>query len=342
MTVDRTLMPGGGSHRDAFLRNPPTHVEARRLTASAAEMHSVPLGAAIVAFSATGDFYARANAPAMVPSADVTDGSAAELNPTQWALDGVSSIGLIADTNTTVTMTYYTGSEQKSETPFPLTLPSLVEWFDSLDESTVGGADPAIEVESWTGRKGVYTVTNSVPAVNGPAYLDRSGRMALAYNSNGLRGDFAPIDPTTDYEIWTVFNGTSGSGRTHLQITHDVDPDPIIVVTYTHSNGAYRCDRRNDTGTLSRFDITPSGGDLSQPYVFRAYRDTSLFAEILGDNSAGPTTPPADPWSLNTTTFGSAAIGDLYAVLFFDVPLSDEIRASLSAFLGSRYGAFTG
>ena len=107
MTVDKTLLPGGGSHRDAFARHAPSHVDARVLTANTNESHTVPAGARVVVFSATGDFYAEPGGTAAVPAADVTDGSASELNPTQWNLDGVTSIGLIAPAATTITLSFY-------------------------------------------------------------------------------------------------------------------------------------------------------------------------------------------------------------------------------------------
>jgi len=53
-----------------------------KLDPNAEETFAVPEGAAAMLFSATTDFYCRVNAAAAVPSADVTDGSASELNPT--------------------------------------------------------------------------------------------------------------------------------------------------------------------------------------------------------------------------------------------------------------------
>ena len=46
------------------------------------------------------------NGAAAVPS-DVTDGTASELNPVVWDLNGVTSIGLIASAARKVTLSFY-------------------------------------------------------------------------------------------------------------------------------------------------------------------------------------------------------------------------------------------
>lgn len=92
--------------QEIFARNPITWRDARSLAANTAESHTVPDGATQVVFSGTTNFYALANGTAAVPG-DVTDGSAAELNPLVWLLDGVATIGLIAPAACVVTMTFY-------------------------------------------------------------------------------------------------------------------------------------------------------------------------------------------------------------------------------------------
>ena len=107
MTVEKTPPPGGGSHREAFARNAPNHTDALVLVANINRTYSVPADARVVIFSATGDFFAKAGGAAAVPTVAVTDGSAAELNPTQWNVEGVVSIGVIASAATTVTLSVY-------------------------------------------------------------------------------------------------------------------------------------------------------------------------------------------------------------------------------------------
>lgn len=94
----------------SHIRQAPSYIDARVLAASTNESHTIPVGARYVVFSATcAAFYARLAGTATVPAGDVTDGTASELNPAAWLLSPVStSIGLIAPTACTVTMSWYT------------------------------------------------------------------------------------------------------------------------------------------------------------------------------------------------------------------------------------------
>jgi hypothetical protein len=88
--------------------NVPGWIDARVLAANTNETHTVPAGAQFVIFSANGDFYARYDGnDAAVPSSDVTDGTASDLNPTMRHLAGVTEIDLIAPAATVVTMMFY-------------------------------------------------------------------------------------------------------------------------------------------------------------------------------------------------------------------------------------------
>ncbi len=103
-------MKSGANGELTFARSAPNYIDARVLAANAAETHTVPAGAAFVIFSSDGDFYARPNTAAAVPGADVTDGSASELNPVIWDLAGVTSISLVAAAARIVTLSFYRGS----------------------------------------------------------------------------------------------------------------------------------------------------------------------------------------------------------------------------------------
>jgi hypothetical protein len=93
--------------RATWARNPPAHVNAAVLAAGTNESVTVPAGAAYVVFSAIGDFYARPGGTAAVPAADVTDGSASELNPAIWHVTAGATIGLIAPEANIVTLSFY-------------------------------------------------------------------------------------------------------------------------------------------------------------------------------------------------------------------------------------------
>ena len=105
-----TLIPLTFKHaangENTYLRSASLYVDARDLAANTNETHTVPAGATSVILSATGDFYAKINGAASVPG-DVTDGTASELNPKGYDLNGVTSIGLIAPSATKITLTFY-------------------------------------------------------------------------------------------------------------------------------------------------------------------------------------------------------------------------------------------
>lgn len=96
-----------GNGEITFARPAPDYVDVRVLAATTNEAHTVPTGAQFVIFSSDGDFFARPNATAAVPGADVTDGTGSELNPTIWHLGGVTTINLIASSARTITMSFY-------------------------------------------------------------------------------------------------------------------------------------------------------------------------------------------------------------------------------------------
>jgi hypothetical protein len=78
------------------------------LAANVSETHTIPTGASYVLFASTCNFYALPGASAAVPAADVTDGTASELNPAAWRLSSsATQITLIAPTACTVTLVFY-------------------------------------------------------------------------------------------------------------------------------------------------------------------------------------------------------------------------------------------
>ena len=87
------------------------------LAAGVEQSFLVPFGASatggestranIVLFGSTGNFYCGIDRHAVVPVANIVDGSGSELNPTIRAIDGVSRIYLIASANCVVTMAFY-------------------------------------------------------------------------------------------------------------------------------------------------------------------------------------------------------------------------------------------
>lgn len=94
------------------IRPAPSYVDARVLAANTAETHTMPSNTRFVLFASNcGAFYVNVlGGTAAVPAADVTDGSASELNPTAyyWTTPP-TSISLISPTTCIVTMSVYLG-----------------------------------------------------------------------------------------------------------------------------------------------------------------------------------------------------------------------------------------
>lgn len=90
------------------IRNAPTYVDASVLAANVAETRTVPTGARYVIFSQNcAAVYMKLGATAAVPAADVTDGTASELNPAAWFITGSTQISMIAPTACTITISWY-------------------------------------------------------------------------------------------------------------------------------------------------------------------------------------------------------------------------------------------
>ena len=83
------------------------YINAKFLAAGTAETETVPAEARIVLFSSTGDFYLNTRAVAVVPTNDITDGSAPEYNPIARLLVAGETMSLIASAACIVMMAYY-------------------------------------------------------------------------------------------------------------------------------------------------------------------------------------------------------------------------------------------
>ena len=110
------IIPQSADARNpTYVRSAPTYVQARVLAANTAETIAFPAGTNIAIFSATCNFYASTTIPAAVPAADVTDGTASELNPSAWYFAGSStqtpSVSVISDVACTITASAYKGAK---------------------------------------------------------------------------------------------------------------------------------------------------------------------------------------------------------------------------------------
>lgn len=101
----RLFQETGGQYSSS-IRLAPAYVDARSLAASVAESQTVPATSRFVVFSSTCNFYANPTTTATIPG-DVTNGSASELNPAAWYVEGVATISVIAPVACVVTFSFY-------------------------------------------------------------------------------------------------------------------------------------------------------------------------------------------------------------------------------------------
>lgn len=109
-----TRMRGFRTLEDAMGRptaalEPSDHRLAVLLSAGTPKSVAVPHDARIVVLNASGDFWCRFDGTASVPTADVLDGTASELNPICRSVVGVSTIGLVAGRDCAVGLAFFSG-----------------------------------------------------------------------------------------------------------------------------------------------------------------------------------------------------------------------------------------
>lgn len=89
------------------------YINTRALAANTAETETVPTGvtggtAAYVVFKCDADFWVCwSGSTAVVPAADVTDGTGSELNPTERYIGGVTTYSIISASASSISMAYY-------------------------------------------------------------------------------------------------------------------------------------------------------------------------------------------------------------------------------------------
>lgn len=87
---------------------PCLQVNAYILTAGSAKTINIPTGAKLMLLSCTGDFYTNFQGTASVPSGDVTNGTASELNTRDRWIDGYSSFSVVSPEDAKLTVSFYT------------------------------------------------------------------------------------------------------------------------------------------------------------------------------------------------------------------------------------------
>ena len=107
MAVNDFYPNNSGYGQETFARNAPTETDAKVLAADTPEVVTIPADVKTVVFSSTANFYAKIDAAGAVPAADVDDGTASELNPSVWYINGNTTIGIESPTSCVVTLSFY-------------------------------------------------------------------------------------------------------------------------------------------------------------------------------------------------------------------------------------------
>jgi hypothetical protein len=104
------LIRRDGNNTNTFGRPAPDYVKNLVLEAATNKAVTIPAGAKFAVFSSDGNFYARPDAAAAVPGADVTDGTGSEINPTIWEVENLTSINLAGSAGRVVSIAFYKAS----------------------------------------------------------------------------------------------------------------------------------------------------------------------------------------------------------------------------------------
>ncbi len=101
------LLGQDGNGRETDIVPIPTYTVVLSLAAGTPRSLTMPAEAKVALFSATGNFWLKAGAAPALPTGDILDGSAPELNPAGRLVSGVASIGLVAPTACTLSVAFY-------------------------------------------------------------------------------------------------------------------------------------------------------------------------------------------------------------------------------------------
>ncbi len=105
--IQYQLAYDANNHPHGGIVKPSKYVNAYVLTPSVAQTATIPTGAKFAMFAGSDDFYVNFREPAVIPAANVTNGAAAELNPTVRAITDYTSFSVIADTDCILTISYF-------------------------------------------------------------------------------------------------------------------------------------------------------------------------------------------------------------------------------------------
>lgn len=91
MPINELYLKGDSSGRTVNLVSAPEYIDQRAITAGTPEDITVPTGAVYVIFASEVNFYVKPNGSGARPTGDVTDGTAWDINPVGYVIDGLST-----------------------------------------------------------------------------------------------------------------------------------------------------------------------------------------------------------------------------------------------------------
>jgi hypothetical protein len=92
---------------DGLVIFPPEYVNAYVLSANVSKTVVVPTGARVAVFNSTVDFYVNWTTTSIVPSGDIIDGTASELNPIARNVSEFAEFNIISSESNIVTIAYF-------------------------------------------------------------------------------------------------------------------------------------------------------------------------------------------------------------------------------------------
>lgn len=105
--INLTVSQTQNAKYSLFTIRPSDYPCAIVLVADAAKVITIPAGAYKILFSCTGNFYARHNAAAVIPTVDITNGTASTLNPASWTVTPADTVGVIAPSDCILTLEFF-------------------------------------------------------------------------------------------------------------------------------------------------------------------------------------------------------------------------------------------
>lgn len=105
--VMTSLKVYGDNH--SFALRAPRYIDNLNLTAGTAKSLTVPSGAVFAFFVPVNgvNFAVAYDTTAVFPVADITDGTAPDLNPVGREIMGITTLSVISNTNTEITVLFY-------------------------------------------------------------------------------------------------------------------------------------------------------------------------------------------------------------------------------------------